>query len=202
MNDSINDSKVLIFVPVFPFLPPDTLRSLEHQTFRGEYDLFLSTYDPLPPTSSNLGANLSYKQMKAKEVMMYSDYTHLFMVESDVIPPVDALENLMIVNSTVRCGWYRLNHGDLAGKTSIIQHDSKGRAMCLEPEMDFVPGSVVDVDICILGCTLINRSVLYEFTFNTGVDASFSVYCKEQHIPMLCDTSVECRHLNLREHKQ
>lgn len=202
MNNYMNDAKVLIFVPVFPHLPPDTLRSLQHQTYRGEADIFLSLYDPLPSTSNNLGANLSYKQMKAKQIMLDSDYTHLLIVESDVIPPFDALENLMQIIYPVRCGWYRLNHGELAGRTSIIQHDSGGRAVCLEPEKDFVQGEIVSLDICILGCTLIDKWVLEGFNFDIGVDASFSVYCKENHIEMVCDTGMECRHLNLREHKE
>lgn len=202
MNNYMIDDKVLIFVPVYPHLPLDTLQSLQHQTFRGETDIFLSMFDPLPPTSENLGANLSYKQMKAKEIMMQGDYTHLFIVESDVIPPFDALNELITIGSPVSCGWYRLNHGELSGKTSIIKHDHTGKAICLEPHEDFTPGDQVDVDICVFGCTLIEQAIINEFNFDNGIDASFSVYCKERHIPMVCDTGVECKHLNLREHKE
>ena len=189
--------RVLICVPSYPYVEPETLKSAENQQkyFSGMTDIFIGVYNHCDPTSARWGENLVRKQNDARRIVFNLNYTHLFLIEADVIPPENALNELMKLNKAVASGWYRLHsHSeDLEGKTSIFQYRDK-RLVSLRPDVDFKPPEVVKVDFSILGCTLIQKNVLWNVKFDIGIDASFSQGCKQHGHDMWVHTGVKCDH--------
>lgn len=139
---------------------------------------------------------------------LQTDDTHLFFIDSDVVPPVDALELLLAANVDVVSGlypseWYdngvhriktRNNvFSDIREDGELIEANGKG---------------IQEIRSCGGGCLLIKRHVLEEmeapwFKFhydgkgqmNLGEDVDFCKKLKESGVKLHAHFGVQCNHV-------
>ncbi len=141
--------------------------------------------------------------------------SHVFFLDSDVIPPPDAVMRLLAHNQPVISGMY-CRRSPPAGVPVMIKNG--------QWVTEFTPNSVVEVDVVGAGCLLIRRDVLeklppcrtgshwFDWRVNmrgAGVipdaecmseDFTFCLQCrKELGIKILVDTSIACKHVGFFE---
>ncbi len=142
-------------------------------------------------------------------------FTHLFFLDSDVIPPRDAILRLRSHNAPIVSGLY-CRRSPPHGIPVMI----RGRDWVTE----FPPNSLIEVDLVGSGCLLIHRQLLEALPppkdrpekrwFHWKVDraglegqgeclSEDFVFCKrvreELGIPILVDTGVQCKHIGYAE---
>lgn len=139
-------------------------------------------------------------------------HSHLFFLDSDVVPPKDAILRLLAHNQPVISGMYCRRSPPHAIPVMIRE----GKWIT-----DFKMGSVVEADLVGAGCLLIRRDVLenlkpirpgkHWFSWQVDMrgivaegehvseDFAFNLQCKKQGIKTLVDTSIHCRHIGLAE---
>lgn len=131
-----------------------------------------------------------------------SDATHLFMVDDDTIPPVDAIEKLLAVDADV-----------VTGVTPILRQGS--RTTNIYFDVSGVPMSFKDIEHkkkpfevrgCGASCILIRRDVLEkigipyfaELWGTDGEHVSEDIYfcnrAEEEKFKILCEPTVICKH--------
>lgn len=134
--------------------------------------------------------------------------THIFMLDSDVIPPRDTINRLLQHNLPVVSGMYCRRsppHG-----LPVMMKNGRWHT-------EFQPGSLVEVDVVGAGCLLIRRDVLQALPpikpgrhwFSWQVDqkgvlppeecmSEDYVFChavrKKLGVKIMVDTSIRCRH--------
>lgn len=139
--------------------------------------------------------------------------SHLFFLDSDVIPPRDAVYKLLAHNRPIVSGLY-CRRSPPAGVPVMIK-DGKWIT-------EFQPGSLVEVDLVGAGCLLIRRDVLENYPphrpgyhwFDWRVNmqnllppgdclSEDFTFCKaareKMGLKIFVDTSVVCKHIGLAE---
>lgn len=195
-------NKVLIAVPSYPYVEKETLLNLEEQGRNcpeARMDIFIGVYNSVDPKSSQWGKNLVRKQNTAREIALRFRYTHMLLIEADVVPPINLLSELLCADKDVVSGWYYFHShsGPLAGKPSILRYRSPDELYAVDPKIN-IPKyvKIASVDYTILGCTLIKREVLRDIRFDIGLDGSFSKNCRVLGFKMWVDTSLYCKHID------
>ena len=189
--------KVLTLVTLSSYLDIEMIEHLMKQDFQGENDMLFMPYNPFSTVKSDWGQNIVLKQNKAKEIALKHGYTHLFSVEADVILPSFALRKLLENDLDIVAGVYRLHshseglEGQLTGfKKKIDRYEA------IEAGKDFNWGDIIEVDFLSYGCNLIKKKVLENIDFGIGLDAEFSVNCKNKGFRLFCDTGILCGHID------
>jgi len=187
--------KILTLVTLGSYLDIEVIQSVIKQDFKEENDILLCPYNPFSTVKPDWGQNIVLKQNKAKEIVLKHDYTHLFSVEADVLIPDHALKKLLFDNKDIVCGIYKLHShsGHLEGSIAAFRKEDKGYKS-IEAGKDFSWGEIVEVDFLSFGCTLIKREVLENINFGIGLDAEFSMNCKNKGFSLFCDTNIKCGH--------
>ncbi len=130
-----------------------------------------------------------------------SRHSHIFFLDSDVVPPDDSLALMLAAGRPIVCGVYPL----LLGRrlcTSVAKRNDTG-------ELEFLgelPGQPFEVDAAGMGCCLIERSVFDRleypwFTFRhqpgggiTGEDIHFFEQAARAGLKPLVIPQVQCSH--------
>lgn len=172
--------KILGFTPIYR-LEEETIKSLCRQDYGVEVDWFFGIYNPVDPSSADWGQNLVYKLNKAREITLVLGYSHLFVVESDIVLPSGVLSSMLEEDTDVVSTLWRLNP-EHSGNYIYISYVSPNIG---SREVDFVG----------FGCTLIKRRVLEEISFDIGLDGQFSIDCKNRGFKMVCLTDIHCQHI-------
>lgn len=138
------------------------------------------------------------------EEFLKSDATHLLFVDSDTLPPIDAIDKLLAVNQPIVSGLTPIieinEKEEIYRKWNCVGVDSRH----LEPNKGVLP---------IIGagssCILIKREVFeklerpwYRFLYEddngkktlVSEDIHFLAKAVGKKIPAYCDTSVICKH--------
>lgn len=139
---------------------------------------------------------------------------YIFFLDSDVIPPHDAIIKLLAHNKPLISGLY-CRRSPPVGLPVMIR---KGSWVT-----DYIRGSIVEVDMVGAGCLLIRRDVLekcppcrpghqwFDWTVDMkGIlpitlseDFMFCVHVRQTlGIPTLVDTSIRCRHAGFGESEE
>jgi hypothetical protein len=123
-----------------------------------------------------------------REMFLKSEAQFMLHLESDVIPPPDVIERLLIHKKNVVAAPYFIDFGtdshlmliDKEDKSNNVQH-----TMRIDKGFDFkiMDGKLHKVMNGGLGCTLIHRSVMENISFRHEKD-------------FFVDTSILCKHLN------
>lgn len=133
-------------------------------------------------------------------------YEHILHLETDVFPPVDVIEELLVQNKPVIGGWYDVFNG--RKRKSIIQiTEDTNKFMDIAPyvedyETTFCDGEVKRCYHTGLGCSLISKKVFSKIPFRmikgefTFPDSVFAYDLFVKGIPMYVHTGVVCKHVN------
>jgi len=134
-------------------------------------------------------------------------YAYLLHLESDVIPPVDIIERLLLCDKSVVSAPYFIKEGK-DSHLMLVEEEKGGDAIqntrLMDENLDFkmVDGKVHRIHNAGLGCTLIHRSVMEKIEFRHDTDfyahpdTFFAVDLKRHDIPAFVDTSILCKHRN------
>jgi len=139
---------------------------------------------------------------KVVEAFLKSDCDKLWMIDSDTIPPADALEKLLEVDAAVVTGITPILKRE-GTHNNVYARNGTGELVPIE-----VPtGKTFKIDACGASCLLIDRSVLKKMDApwfaemwsqdNTHVseDIFFCNSMKEQGIEIVAHSQVVCQHV-------
>lgn len=240
-----NSSKVLVAGPIFDgmeycvgdFL--DRLKSLSYDN----YDIFLvdnsGTRDFAKRLERDYGVNVLHLDLKnmtgmkkivrcRNRIFTYAvenGYDHVLMMDSDVIPPIDIIERLLLHKKDVVSGLYfglfnvnrkqevksvawkcltEAEWDEVRGQlmSDIVKKREDIRRNLTEEEIN--SGKLQEVIIPSAGCMLVSQDVFSKFKygvldvpskFSSGDDIYFCRKVREAGIKLYCDPSVKCKHL-------
>ena len=159
-----------------------------------------------PELSRNVILEMHYEQE--------GPWSHVFFIDSDVVPPTDALEKMLDIGADVITGMYPLFKNEGVGtKAEVVWavSDSPGHWMSAKEP---IPASPFQIQACGAGCLLIRREVLddigypwFKTTFqsireNNGIpiepseDVYFCQKAQEKGYKIFAEPSVVCKHYN------
>lgn len=149
--------------------------------------------------SGRFGKILTSRQ-RVRQRFLEGKYTHLLMVDSDVIIPNDAVT--LFGKRTLATGIY-LNTFNIAGKPSIrpcLFIDIDGRARHASVA-EVLSQEELPIGAAGLGCTFVAREVLEAVAFRTnahgtGEDIMFYRDAYAAGFPAVAVTSIKCAHLH------
>lgn len=163
------------------------------------------------PRLKNSRDTLSASQNTIRQYVIDNDFDYWMSIESDVVPPTDAIENLMKWFRPVMGGLYEIGFENKAGRRYCVflTHEKKGglngtRIISSEEneQLKKIKGSV-RVHGCGIGCTLIRRDIVEKYVFwtderfsNKHSDVYFYMDLWNDKIPVYVDTNVVCEHYN------
>ncbi len=144
-----------------------------------------------------------YARNQAVQMMLGGDFTHLFFLDSDVEPPLDAIGRLAAHDAPVVTGFYPINYGHLRWAVCRQRRDDGRWPMLNAGDL---PPEPITVAGCGAGCLLIRREVFETLGwpwfkwehradgYQLGEDLFFGARCADAGIPILADPAVICRH--------
>ena len=190
-------ARVLIAVPTFESVSPDTFKSL-WDLDKGDHDCdfeFVRGYD--------------CARARTKIAEASKPYDYVLMVDSDVIVPQDALVNLMSHGVGVCMGFYA-KRDRYDGCTALCELGRKNYDSCFFAdelkEMRESGKYLIEVKGGGAGCLLVRTSVFervpfpwFSFVVNAdrsvlGEDYYFCSQCRKAGIKVYADTRVGCKH--------
>ncbi|MAG47634.1 hypothetical protein CL617_03435 [archaeon] len=146
-----------------------------------------------------------------REKAINENYDYFFSLEQDVIPPKDALLNLVKHDKKMISCIYFLhnifeNRRELTPQAFLsLKTEEKGILPSMRPLNDYELDSnkLIKIVSCGLGCVLIHKSILEEIEFRYDKETEafddrfmcIDLYNKD--IKIYCDTSIKCKHLIL-----
>lgn len=156
---------VLVLIPTSDRVEPETMKALKKQTYKNVEALVnkqppaISTGWPLFNTYYNCTHNMN--QMREKALKTEADF--FLCLDSDIVLPPTAIQELVLQNKPVMGGWYRMvnDRWYVAGKFL---------ASGVLVNWDQVQRDVVRASFVGHGCMLLQRRVLEALTFRHGCD--------------------------------
>lgn len=134
-------------------------------------------------------------------------YDYLLHLETDLFPPSNIIEELMVQAKPIISALYYVDNGIY--RKPMIQRSIKlaprflsSKNFMANEDLCFCDGTVKKVAHAGLGCILIHRSVLEKVNFrhiegvNNHPDTYFAEDCAKERIPIMLDTSIVVEHEN------
>lgn len=205
--------KILVAVPTFENIYPDTFKSI--------YDLDKTGHEVLFEFVRGYDCATARNRIAQKSLDMSADY--VLMVDNDVVLPNDALRNLLDHPKKVCLGFYphRGNDNLYSGRTCVCRlTDPNGKAYFNYPlESEYTAEELkvfrdqnihkVQIHGGGMGCAFINTEVFRRIKYpwydwinykddHRGMlseDLYFCVQCRKNGILIYTDTRVSCGHL-------
>lgn len=193
--------RVLLYVPWHRELPVARASWFMQYSPDTEVDILVMRWEPRPGEGAY--PNLDEKNEAARRAAIVGRYDYLFIVEDDVILPVDALAGLLSVHTVFVVGLYR-GRPETWGtdRLSVRIYDPEGPQDADDRplELSDIPpdNPIVKCTGIALGCTLIKNSVLESIEGVIGQDYLLGKRLVEHGIPLLCHTGVRCGHVTAK----
>jgi len=159
-----------------------------------------------------------------------NNYSHILMLDSDVIPPIDVIEELLQSDKDIVSGIYS-SFFNIAGKTKLMpvawKYLTEEEFIEMKRNYDVNPGlkrfdlrrylteeeinsdKLHEVAMPSAGCMLIKRQVFEKVRYGkenpksfTGDDIHFIEKAKEFGFLPYCNTKVKCEHLIVEKYKK
>lgn len=134
-------------------------------------------------------------------------YDYLLHLETDLFPPSNIIEQLMMQAKPIISALYYVDNGIY--RKPMIQRSIKlaprflsSKNFMANEDLCFCDGTVKKVAHAGLGCILIHKSVLEKVNFrhiegvNNHPDTYFAEDCAKERIPIMLDTSIVVEHEN------
>jgi hypothetical protein len=178
--------KLLTFCP-WLYLNPGTVLSILRQKPERQNDLMLSYDNPYgdPNVGDYRNCQTQYEKMRQ---LVVRDYDKVWIVEHDMIVPVDALEKLLSVDADVVSGYYLLRHG--ADHSNLFS--MQGKPLKENHNLVAMGGGA-------MGCLLVDKKVFEGFSFmmpnQSAPDGEFMRHCREKKFRQVARLDVICGHI-------
>ena len=192
-------AKILIFCPTAR-LEPETVNAIFNQTGVQFRDTLFTFDNPYPFVKMEALKNIEYNYEKMRRIALAEGYEKVWIVESDIIPPHDALAKLLEVKAPVVGGMYALRHGAyppnfFKNSPSLVTDE-----LMKWPEIFASKKPIIETSGVCMGCLLVDRSVLEEIPFTLprtdyhAPDIPMMQYCCAHGIKQIGRIDVSCGH--------
>lgn len=196
--------RVLCYCPTLR-LEPESVEAILAQEWDGGFDVIFTRDNPFPVSGEDKHregefANIAHAYHKAQLLTIAGGYDALYIVESDNIPPPDALKRLAELDAPVAYGVYVLRHGKPVVNVLEFAGPQLGMSLSLNPQkLREAWGKKMRVSGIGFGCILIRRDVLLRVVMRPGPgytapDWAFAEDCLKLDIPQWADLGVLVGH--------
>ena len=200
---------VMVFTPVYR-LEPETVEAVLALEWDGPLTHVFQRDNPEPVMDRVAGVrNHLHQYQRGRETFLAGRYDAMLTIESDIIPPPDALLRLAALDADVAYGCYVFRKSPVVNIFERYYADLPGKVAANIGESLTVRGKwqwalekgVIPCSGAGLGCTLIKRHVLEAVEFRTTRTPS-AVHCDswftndvyDRGYSMMADTRVLCGH--------
>jgi hypothetical protein len=157
-------------------------------------------------TAVSVGSPVDYNRNQLIRVFLDEGeaYTHLFLLDSDVVPPMDVLERLHAMDADVATGVYPLFlSGRCVIDVNFPEDIVEDHTMWPSP---WPSGGVRECTRAGMGCCLVKREVFkqledpwFQFVMHgggkrTGEDVYFFQQARKAGLKTMVDTAIRCSH--------
>src|SRR3989339_541310 len=159
------------------------------------------------PSETRISRIISSRN-KVRDFFLAEGYDLLFFLDTDIIPPADVIDRLLMIFRDIASGIYlcrqRIGDKDMVLPTVYVAHDDSSVRTVSKDEIR--ESKVMDIVICGLGCCLIRRAVLEKIACRPfsesktgGEDVAFCLDAKQEGFKAAAETAVRCSHVNREE---
>lgn len=193
--------RVLLFCPTYR-LEPETVKAIFAQQYDGAID-FLFTRDNPYSGDDDGKANILHNYRKGRQAFLDGGYDAMFVVESDIIPPRDALPRLLALNADVAYGLYLFRRHEPyhcnVTRYAISPAPDQPLSMFPKAYAKAWREGVVKCSGSGLGCVVIKRRVLEQVEFHqrnqrVHCDTFFTEDVWQHKFNLQADMRVICGH--------
>lgn len=203
---------VLVFTPVLR-LEPETVEAIFALRWEGAISYLFQRDNPFCDRTRSAGVlNHLHQYQRGREVFLKGSYDAMLVVESDIIPPPEALERLAALDADVAYGAYVFRRTPVvnvferyAPAADGTPARNVGESLQVNPRKlrAALRAGVVECSGAGLGCVLIKRRVLEAIEFRTlspamnpqvHCDSWFTEDVYRAGYRMMADLHVVCGH--------
>ena len=199
----IND--VMVFVPV-KRLEADTVDAVFALEWDGPITFVFQEDNPLPGDDRETAKrNHLHQYQRGRETFLRGNYDAMLIIESDIVPPPDALKKLAAVDADLAYGVYVFRVSQVVNIFEAYPRPSRnpGESLTVRGLWPKLKNKVIDCSGGGFGCLLVKRHVLEDVRFRLEdeyrggfCDSQFTRDCWQRGYDMKADTSVICKHIN------
>jgi len=190
--------RILAFCPSILRPEKEVVESLLNQTRVEFFDILFCKDNPNDGVWTSVYLNMQLNYEKMRQVAIREGYQKVWVVESDTIPPEDALSKLLEVDAPVVTGVYVLRHGNPMPNLVRYSENTPTPGGLLSWEEVRNGGTQMEVSGGCMGCLLIDIEAIRDFSFNTGgqhaPDMDFAAHCHRNKIKQVARLDVLCGH--------
>jgi hypothetical protein len=189
--------KILGFCPTAR-LEVEVVDALVNQVGVQFFDLMF-TYDNPHVAERELLRNCVIAYAKMRRIAVQEGYDKVWIVESDTIPPKDALKKLLEVDADIVTGLYAHRHG-LNRPNIMLPTANKNDFGPYSEWPDILAnwGRVIEASGGCFGCLLIDKKTLADFDFEidraSSPDTDFMTHCQQKGFKTKAHLGVVCGH--------
>lgn len=160
----------------------------------------------IKPNNKPVHSVLAESHEEIRKYALRNNFDYLLHLESDVFPPSDIIQRLLIHNLPIVSAMYMIDFGK---ESHLMAQEMEGLGEIRETrnlkngqDLLFINGGLKQIFHCGLGCVLIQREVLekIEFRWEKGAtihpDGFFAYDTDQLGYNKFIDTSILCRHEN------
>lgn len=205
---------VLVFVPVLR-LEPETVQAVFALEWDGPISYLFQRDNPLPEMRDKLKRavmNHMHQFKRGREVFLAGRFEAMLIIESDIIPPADALKRLADLDCDIAYGVYVFRKSAFGDEPIVNVFErykpwpevtrNEGESLTVRRLWDWaLRQGVVECSGAGFGCTLIRRNVLESIEFRTEwpingshCDTFWTRDAYRAGYKMMADTRVICAH--------
>ncbi|MFQ5474446.1 MAG: glycosyltransferase family 2 protein [Candidatus Nanoarchaeia archaeon] len=159
------------------------------------------------PGDSRISRIISSRNI-VRDYFLKNGYKYLLFLDTDIIPPKDAVQQLLKADSDIASGVYlcRQKIGDSFHVQPAIYKPHGDTSVVTVTVEDVLPNRLMAISVCGMGCCLIRRSVLEKISFrplteskSCGEDAAFCSDARKAGFKILANTEAKCAHIGRQE---
>jgi GT2 family glycosyltransferase len=158
------------------------------------------------PNNHKVHRVLAMSHEEIRRYALKNNFDYLLHLESDVFPPIDVIQRLLIHNLPIVSAMYMIEFGQhshlMAQEMETFGKIRETRNLKDGQDLNFIDGKLKPTFHCGLGCVLIRRDVLeqIQFRWEEGAtihpDGFFAGDVDALGYEKYIDTSILCRHDN------
>ncbi|MFC1753527.1 glycosyltransferase family 2 protein [Thermoproteota archaeon] len=139
-----------------------------------------------------------------RDHFLKSKYDYLFSLDSDILPPPDAIQKLIRADSDIASGVYlcrQVIEGQHHIQPVIYRPNDDGSVITVTKD-EVTPNKLMAIAVCGMGCCLIKKEVMEKIEFRPfsqsktgGEDVAFCTDARKNGFKIVANTEVKCDHM-------